>query len=150
MKQGHVVILIFAAFLVCFAAVIYSTDIELFTTQTNNENIADEVIEGGDNGGYGGRTFTVIIENFCDDEATCYLTVDNLRYVEPFTVSSKATIALDIIEDELFVQKGSYDISLFAEVNYLEEGTALDVTESAEFLIHQVDGELVVENTYAQ
>ena len=150
MKNGYVMFLLIAIIVCCFAAVIHSTDIELFTTQTNDDQLDDDAAGGEDTSDDKGRTFLVVIENFCEKNVVCYLTVDNLRYGDSFTISSNKTIAVDIIEDDLFIKKDSYDISLFAEIDYLEKGTAFNVTESAEFLIHKENGALLVESIDAQ
>jgi len=103
----------------------------------------------------GGRVFSVIVENFCDTEATCYLTVGGLKYKEvgnngDFTIPARESITLDIVEDILFIVKTNYDISLFATIDYQEKGTVSDVTESAEFSISEMEGELIVESTAAR
>lgn len=104
----------------------------------------------------GGRVFSVAVENTCDAEATCYLTVGGLKYMEVgndegyFTVPSEESITLDIVEDILFLTKANYDITLFAEIEWFQEGTAFDVTESAEFSIYQADEEFFIESTGAR
>ena len=104
----------------------------------------------------GGRIFSIDIENTCDSEATCYLTVGGLKYIEVgndegyFTVPSGESITLNIVEDILFLTKANYDITLFAEIEWFQEGTAFDVTESAEFSIYQTDGEFLIESTGAR
>jgi len=103
----------------------------------------------------GGRIFSVAVENTCDSEATCYLTVSGLRYNQfgnngEFTVPSGETITINIVEDVLFIAKTNYDITLFATIGHVEKGTAFDVTESAEFSIYQTDGEFLIESTGAR
>ena len=103
----------------------------------------------------GGRIFSVAVENTCDSDATCYLTVSGLRYNQfgnngEFTVPSGETMTINIVEDALFIAKANYDITLFAEIEWLQEGTAFDVTESAEFSIYQTDGEFLIESTGAR
>lgn len=100
----------------------------------------------------GGRVFSVDIENTCDADATCYLTVGGLRYNHfgangEFKVLSGDSITITLVEDALFRQDTSYDITLFATIGYTEKGTAYDITESAEFSICQTDGELVIESS---
>ena len=100
----------------------------------------------------GGRVFSVDIENTCDDVATCYLTVGGLRYNHfgangEFKVPPGNSITIALVEDVLFRQDSSYEITLFATVDYTEKGTAFGVTESAEFSICQTDGELVIESS---
>jgi uncharacterized OB-fold protein len=100
----------------------------------------------------GGRVFSVDIENTCDADATCYLTVGGLRYNHfgangEFKVPSGDSITITLVEEVLFRQDTSYDITLFATIGYTEKGTAFDITESAEFSICQTDGELVIEST---
>ncbi len=103
----------------------------------------------------GGRIFSVAVENTCDSDATCYLTVSGLRYNQfgnngEFTVPSGETMTINIVEDALFIAKANYDITLFAEIEWLQEGTAFDVTESAAFSIYQTDGEFLIESTGAR
>ena len=103
----------------------------------------------------GGRVFSVDIENTCDADATCYLTVGGLRYNHfgangEFKVPSGDSITITLVEDVLFRQDTSYDITLFATIGYTEKGTASDVTESAEFSIYQTEGELIIESTGAR
>ena len=100
----------------------------------------------------GGRIFSVAVENTCDSDAKCYLTVSGLRYNQfgnngEFTVPSGETMTINIVEDALFIAKANYDITLFAEIEWLQEGTAFDVTESAEFSIYQTDVEFLIEST---
>ena len=100
----------------------------------------------------GGRAFSVDIENTCDADATCYLTVGGLRYNYfgtngEFKVHLGDSVTITLAEDVLFRQDISYDITLFATTDYTEKGTALDVTESAAFTISQTDGELIVKST---
>ena len=97
----------------------------------------------------GGRIFSVVVENFCDTDATCYLTVGGLKYKEvgnngDFTILSGKTITLDIVEDILYFTKNNYDISLYATIDYQEKGTVSGVTELAEFSISEIEGELVI------
>jgi hypothetical protein len=103
----------------------------------------------------GGRVFSVDIENTCDADATCYLTVGGLRYNHfgangEFKVHSGDSITLTLVEDVLFRQDTSYEIILFATIDYTEKGTAFDVTESAEFSIYQTEGELIIESIGAR
>ena len=103
----------------------------------------------------GGRVFSVDIENTCDADATCYLTVGGLRYNHfgangEFKVPSGDSITITLVEDVLFRQDTSYEIILFATIGYTEKGTASDVTESVEFSISQTDGELIIESTGAR
>ena len=100
----------------------------------------------------GGRVFSVDIENTCDADATCYLTVGGLRYTYfgangEFKVPSGDSITITLVEDVLFRQDTSYEITLFATTDYTEKGTASDVTESAEFSISQTEGELIIDST---
>ena len=103
----------------------------------------------------GGRVFSVDIENTCDADATCYLTVGGLRYNHfgangEFKVPSGDSITITLVEDVLFRQDTSYEIILFATIGYTEKGTASDVTESVEFSISQTDGELIIESIGAR
>lgn len=98
----------------------------------------------------GGRIFSVAVENTCDSDAKCYLTVSGLKYGEEFTVPAEGSFTYNIVEDILFITKTNYDISLFATIDYQEKGTAFDVTESAEFSIYQTDGEFLIESTGAR
>jgi len=103
----------------------------------------------------GGRIFSVAVENTCDSDATCYLTVSGLTYYQfgnngEFTVPSGETMTINIVEDVLIIPKTNYDITLFATIGHMEKGTAFDVTESAEFSIYQTDGEFLIESTGAR
>jgi len=101
----------------------------------------------------GGRIFTVIVENTCDSDATCYLTVSGLTYMHignggEFTVKPKTTMEIKIVEDTFVVQYAEYDIALFATIDYTDQIAAVDVTESAEFVIDkgETKGEFILTN----
>ena len=101
----------------------------------------------------GGRIFTVIVENTCDSDATCYLTVSGLKYMHlgnggEFTVESGKTMEIKIVEDTFVIQYANYDIALFASIDYTDKCTVVGVTESAEFLIGdgEVDGDFIITN----
>ncbi len=103
----------------------------------------------------GGRVFSVIVENFCDSEATCYLKVGGLIYKEignggEFTIPAGESVTHDIVEDILFIPRTSYEITLYATIDYTAEETAFDVTESSEFSISEMEGELIVASTGAR
>ena len=103
----------------------------------------------------GGRIFSVIVENTCDSDATCYLTMSGLKYTYlgnggEFTVKADSTMEINIVEDALAIPQNNYDITLFAEIDWSEKVTAFDVTESAEFSIFETDGNLFIESTRAR
>ena len=101
---------------------------------------------------FGGRVFKATVENTCGCEAECYLKVGALKYGETFTVLPEEKIIVDVVEDSLNpnLLSSNYDITLYAAIDYMTEGTAFDVTESAEFSILEEDGELIIENTGAR
>ena len=93
-----------------------------------------------------GRTFTVTVNNDFESDAECYLTIDNLRqgiYGNPgFTVTASGTEIITIKEDDLIYQRENYTIKLIVTIDDVsDDATASAVTESAEFLIDNVEGQ---------
>ena len=93
----------------------------------------------------GGRTFSVSIENTADGAAVCFLKVGKLKYGESFDVLPSETVTVEINEDSLFLQQGQYDVTLYATIDYTEESTVSGVTDSAEFVIGEEQGECFIE-----
>jgi hypothetical protein len=95
----------------------------------------------------GGRTFTILITNGFSENAECYLVTDNFRqgtFGNPgFTVNANDDATITIIEDDLMFQRDAYAIKLFVTIDEVSnEATATAVTESANFLIDNVPGEI--------
>ena len=137
MKNGYLIFFGLVGIVCCVAIVIQFSDIELFTTQTDTDEIDGAV----------GRTFQIVIENFCDETVSCYLTVDTERYGVMFPVSSNTTVSAEVHEDKLPIKKDSYDISVFATLDSDEKATAENVTEYAEFSLYQEEAIFFVECT---
>lgn len=100
---------------------------------------------------YGGRTFTVTVENTFGSDVECRLLVSNILYGEPFNLNSiDNTKTINVIEDEahLSFPSNEYRITLKVIANsVIEEATADAVTESATFLISDNNGYHSVECT---
>jgi len=101
----------------------------------------------------GGRTFAIDIQNTCDSDAKCYLTVSGITYCYfgnngEFSVPAGETLTVNIVEDALVIPFKNYEISLFADIGHMEKGTATSVTESAGFVIYpsEIDGEFFIES----
>ena len=98
-----------------------------------------------------GKIFTITVENAFGTDADCHFLIDNLpqgTYGNPgFTVNASETKVITINEDDLIYQgRDSYPIKLFATIDgsegFPDYATALAVTESAEFVIDNVEGRI--------
>ena len=105
----------------------------------------------------GGRVFSVDVENTCDNDAECHLTVSGLTYTHfgnggYFTVPAGETMTVNIVEDVLFVSYNNYKICLIAEIEHQEKGIVDGVAESIGFTICQTetDGEFFIESSGAR
>jgi hypothetical protein len=98
----------------------------------------------------GGRVFPVSIENTLTTDIECYLKVGPLKFCE-FVVPAEDTLSIDVIEDNLksYIQRDTYDITLYATLDYTFEATAVSVTESAAFSILEGNGEYYIETANA-
>lgn len=134
-KTGVLLLAIICIVVVVVAAVIYINPL-------GNMN--------GSVGPGGGRTFTVTVRNDFNQDAECYLLIDNLRQGisgEPgFTVNASEETVITIIEDDLLYQRSSYPIRLFVSMDnadgYPDSDLAPLVNASAEFVIDMVDGQI--------
>ncbi len=120
--------------LIIIIVVIGGAAIILLNSDNNDSNI-------------GGRTFTISITNDFSENADCYLVTDNFRqgtFGNPgFTVNSNDEEIITINEDDLMFQRDEYEIKLFVTMNDVsKEAIASAVTDSAEFIIDNIPGEI--------
>lgn len=100
-----------------------------------------------DDSNTGGRTFIISITNDFSENADCYLVTDNFRqgvFGNPgFTVNANDDATITINEDDLMFQRESYMIKLFVTIDDVsKEATATAVTDSADFVIDNIPGEI--------
>jgi hypothetical protein len=94
---------------------------------------------GGLNGSssYGGRTFTVTIDNEYTEVVTAYVTIDNIKQGEcgdEFEIQAGEKKTFNVNEDDLQYQRASYKIAVYTTVdNVHRSAEATNVTEYASF-----------------
>lgn len=103
---------------------------------------------------YGGRTFSIVIENNYGSNVICNLKVGAFLYgISDFSIPSGETFLTEVIEDALnqILLSSDYDITLFVSSDEGESSdTAIGVTESATFVISDDNGIISVNCTGSQ
>ena len=106
------------------------------------------------NNAYGGRTFSINIENNYSGNVNCNLKVGALHYGEDdFLISSGESFTTAVLEDSLnsIILNNDYDITLYLSSDDGEsQATAFGVTESATFVISGDAGSINVNCTESQ
>lgn len=125
--------------IICIVAVVGATAIVLYP------------FDGG--APSGGRTFTLTITNDYSSNANCYLLTDSLKQGvygnAGFIVYANDEETITINEDDLMFQRDAYKMEIRVTIDDVEEAaTAIAVSESANFLIDNVEGQ--VDEFYVQ
>jgi len=98
------------------------------------------------NSNNGGRTFSISITNDFSENAECYLVIDNFKqgeYGNDFQVNANDVETKIVNEDDLIFQRDAYLIKLFVTIDDVtKEATASAVTDTAEFVIDNIPGEI--------
>lgn len=141
-RPGKKVLMIISV--ICIVLVVAAAVIVFYPFNNANTNSSS----------YGGRTFSITIENNYGSTVSCYLKVGELRYGEnDFPISSRETFTTAVIEDSLnpILLNSDYDITLYVSSDDGEsQATAFDVTESVTFEIFDDNGIISVNCTESQ